>query len=80
MPRKKNTVNDSLEKEECTKSNEEKTLEFDINDYKPEVIEDLQLRFAGNILQTNQIDNLLWAKEFMDTYERKNKKESIRAI
>lgn len=41
------------------------------DNYKPEVLEEVQLRFAGHILSTNQIDNLVWAKEFMDAYERK---------
>lgn len=36
-------------------------------------VEDLQLRFAGHILTTNEIDNLVWAKEFMDNYERSRK-------
>lgn len=50
------------------------TENFAIEDYKPEVLEEMQARFAGHILSTNQIDNLVWAKEFMDAYERKHRK------
>lgn len=42
-----------------------------IEDYKPEVIEELRYRYAKTILSTKDLDNLQWAKEFMDAYERK---------
>lgn len=43
-----------------------------IDQYKPEVIEGLTYRYANTILEEKDLDNLQWAKEFIDNYERKH--------
>lgn len=35
---------------------------------------------SGTTLTEEQLNTLQWAKEFMEKYERKNKKESVRTV
>lgn len=43
---------------------------FNVEDYKPEVIDAVRYKYAQTILSTKDLDNLQWAKEFMDRYEQ----------
>lgn len=44
-----------------------------LEDYKPEVIDAVRYKYAQTVLSTKDEDNLQWAKDFMDGYERKHK-------
>lgn len=48
-------------------------VHFNPEDYKPEVFEESKYRYAKTILSTKDLDNLQWAKEFMDKYEQRRR-------
>lgn len=56
-------------------------FDFDIGSYKEEVLEEAKRKFASTSIRLRYLameENLQWAKEFMDAYERKHKNVRIR--
>lgn len=51
-----------------------KKITEELDSYVPEIIEGLTLRYAKTVLEEKDLDNLSWAKDFIDNYERKHKK------
>lgn len=52
-----------------------KEFNFNVEDYKPGVIDAVRYKYAQTILSTKDEENLQWAKEFIDGYERKKRKK-----
>lgn len=42
--------------------------------YSPACIESVRYRYAQTVLSTKDLDNLQWAKDFINAYEKKHKK------